>query len=259
MKNFRSHIIRPGEKIICWFSHGAASAVAAKITLTVFGKDHPVEVVNCDTTASEHPDNIRFERDCEKWLGVKITKLKNPDFPTGKVEDVFASRKYIAGIAGAVCTTQLKKIPRLQFAGVEDIHVFGFTADEKKRICDFEQRNPDMNLLWVLDAHGITKKRCYEELKNAGIELPAMYRLGFKNNNCIGCVKATSPGYWQKVRDNFPDVFESRAKQSREIGCRLVRVDNVRIFLDELPKNRNFRFENEDISCGPECGISNPK
>lgn len=259
MKNFRQHIIRKGERIICWFSCGAASAWATKMTIVIFGLDHPVIPVYCDTSKSEHPDNARFIKDCEKWFGCEILKLSNKEFPTGTVEEVFDKRKYMSGVPSAVCTTQMKKVPRFEFSNPDDINVFGFTSDEGRRIAKFENTNPDMNLLWILRDHNQTKKSCYEALIKAGIELPEMYKLGYKNNNCLGCVKATSPSYWQKVRQDFPDVFEKRAIQSRLIGCRLVRVDGKRIFLDEMPTDRNFPFELEDISCGPECGSANDK
>jgi hypothetical protein len=61
-----------------------------------------------------------------------------------------------------------------------------------------------------------------------------MYLLGFPNANCIGCVKATKPSYWNLVRKEFPDVFKERSEQSRRLGCKLVRVRGERIFLDEL-------------------------
>ena len=80
-----------------------------------------------------------------------------------------------------------------------------------------------------------------------------MYSLGFKNNNCIGCVKATSAKYWDMVRRHFPEVFQRRAKQSRDIGVRLVRYHGVRMFLDELPDPITDKTPEEDIECGPIC------
>jgi hypothetical protein len=78
-----------------------------------------------------------------------------------------------------------------------------------------------------------------------------MYELGFEHNNCIGCVKSTSTGYWNRVRRLFPDVFDRRARQSRLIGARLVRVKGVRVFLDELPLEEHD--PDDDIDCGPVC------
>lgn len=239
-------------RVIVWFSCGAASAVAAKLTI----EDNPnrdVLIVCCDTRPSEHQDNYRFCNDCEAWWGRKIVFINNPKYKT--VDEVFDRERYMSGIRGARCTTELKKIPRLQFANPEDIHVFGFTFDERKRVREFRMRNPELILKWTLVDHCYTKQDCYEELHRAGIELPAMYRLGFDNNNCPGCVKASSPWYWDMVRTHFPIVFNRRCEQSRKLGVRLVKIEDVRIFLDELPKGP-FKKGNkkENLSCGPECG-----
>lgn len=236
-------------RVVAWFSCGAASAAAARVALEKYG-DRCV-VVYCDTMASEHPDNARFFADVERWLGVKVIRIKDK---WNKVDEVFAARRYMSGPDGACCTVAMKKVPRFKFQNADDIHIFGMTADEQKRITDFESNNPDMVLEWVLRDRGMTKEDCFSLLPGAGIALPAMYGLGYRNNNCIGCVKATSRAYWTKVRHDFPDVFAERAKQSREIGCRLTRVKGERVFLDELPAGVWKRGKQENISCGPECG-----
>ena len=72
-------------------------------------------------------------------------------------------------------------------------------------------------------------------IEGAGIRLPAMYRLGFQNNNCIPCVKATSPAYWALVRRHFPEKFDRIAKLARELDVRLCRMNDERRFIDEIP------------------------
>jgi hypothetical protein len=161
----------------------------------------------------------------------------------------------MAGVKGATCTTQLKKVPRWAYQRHEDTHVFGLTFDEAKRIKDFEAENFDLNLAWPLRDAKMSKADCLATVAAAGIELPVMYRLGFENNNCIGCVKATSPAYWNLTRKNFPERFRQRAEQSRKIGVRLVRLKGVRIFLDELPEDAMEKIA-EDLSCGPQCGAA---
>jgi len=220
-----------------------------------YSHSHEVVVANCDTRPSEHPDNYRFSAEVEKWIGQPITYLRNDNYET--VDDVFTKERYMSGVAGARCTTELKKLPRHVFSKPDDIHVFGFTLDEMKRCRDFRSRNPELHLKWILIEKGITKKDCLWVLKDAGIKLPEMYRLGFDNNNCPGCVKASSPWYWGMVRTHFPDVFKRRCEQSRAIGCRLVEIHHhERIFLDELPPGPFKRSrKKENMSCGPECGI----
>lgn len=242
------------ERILVWFSCGAASAVAAKRTIEAFGQSHEVVVVCCDTRPSENEDNYRFSKDCEAWFGQPVVFIRNEKYST--VDDVFDKTRYMAGVAGASCTTELKKLPRMAFASPDDIHVFGFTFDEQKRVREFRARNPELRLKWVLVDARITKQDCYREIEAAGIKLPAMYALGFDNNNCPGCVKASSPWYWAMVRLHFPDVFKRRCEQSRALGVRLVEIrHHERIFLDELPE-REFpkRGRKENLSCGPECG-----
>ncbi|MHC3970422.1 hypothetical protein ACIPM3_16010, partial [Pseudomonas aeruginosa] len=51
----------------------------------------------------------------------------------------------------------------------------------------------------------------------AGIELPAMYRLGYENANCIGCVKG-GEGYFRAIREDFPEQFEALCKVQDELG-----------------------------------------
>lgn len=236
-------------RVLVWYSDGAASAVAAKLALDKYGDR--VDVVKCDTTADEHPDNMRFRRDVEAWLGVTVTLIGSDEYAT--VDDVFERTRYMAGIAGARCTTELKKLPRWSYQRPDDVHVFGYTADEWRRIERFEQNNPELTCAWVLRDAFVRKVDCHRMLREAGIEPPAMYGLGFEHNNCLGCVKATSPGYWNRTRQHFPEAFARRAAQSREIGARLVRVDGERVFLDELDPNVGLDESDGEIECGPFC------
>lgn len=237
-------------RVLAWFSCGAASAVAAKLAVDKYGTD--VRVIYCDTMATEHSDNARFFINIERWLDVDILKISSRRFAT--VDEVFEQTRYMAGIQGARCTTEMKKIPRFNFQHADDIHVFGMTADEIHRIDRLESSNPELHLDWVLRDQGITKADTYKILRDAGIDLPIMYTLGYKNNNCLGCVKATSALYWNMIRRDFPEVFERRAIQSRELGVRLTRVKGGRVFLDELPQDYLPAEPLEDISCGPDCG-----
>lgn len=240
-------------RVIVWYSDGAASAVAAHYVL-----EHPtnytrkdVLVIKCDTTKDEHPDNMRFRQQVERWINHPITLISSEKFIG--IDDVFMRTRYMAGISGARCTTELKKLPRMTFQQPGDLHVFGYTADEQKRIRTFEENNPDLSCYWPLLVWNITKDKCYQILKNANIPLPKMYTLGFDHNNCLGCVKATSPKYWARIRKYFPEVFARRAAQSRELGVRLARYKGQRIFLDELPIIKLERGGDGEIECGPFC------
>lgn len=240
--------------MLCWFSCGGPSAVVAHLAIKHCTRTHEVLVVNCDTRPSEHSDNYRFSRECEQWFGQPIVYLRSDKY--ANVDAVFEETKYMSGVNGARCTTELKKVPRLKFATPDDIHCFGLALNELKRIQKFESRNPELHLRWLLVEAKLRRKDCLEILQKAGINLPEMYQLGFDNNNCPGCVKASSPWYWDKIRTHFPEVFKRRCDQSRRLGVRLVEIHHhERIFLDELPPGP-FQKGNrkENLSCGPECG-----
>lgn len=242
-----------GEVIVVWFSCGVASAVAAKLTLEKYA-DQTVRVVN-SPVVEEDRDNLRFRVDVEAWLGVPIETAINPKFPKCSASEVWDKMKFMSGPKGAPCTAQLKKQARYTWEkqNQPDWHVLGFTFDERHRFNRFIQTERE-NVLPVLIDAGITKARCFELIGEAGIKVPRIYDMGYPNANCIGCVKATSPTYWNHVRKKHPEIFNRRAEQSREIGARLVRVNNERIFLDELdPTAKGRAMRTVKIDCGVFC------
>jgi len=240
--------------IAVWFSCGAASAVAAKKTLEIYGKEHEIRIIN-NPVIEEHEDNQRFLRDVESWLGHKIEFAINPKFQSCSAYDVWEKKKYMSGVAGAPCTFELKKKARQIWEenNKADYHVLGFTLDEIQRHKRFTERERE-NVLPVLIDQKITKADCFQILRNAGIKLPEIYSLGYPNANCIGCVKATSATYWKLVREKHPDVFAKRLEQSKRLGVKLVTYKGKRLFLDELPIDAKGRkLKNMDFECGIFC------
>jgi len=244
----------PGDRIVVWFSNDAASAVAWVKTVERYGHMCEVVAVN-NPVVEEDADNQRFARDVAKWAGGEIVFWKNPKFLHGSAVKVWDRKKAMSFPRGAPCTDLLKKAARQDYERHHHFewHVFGFTADEQKRHDRFVLSERE-NVLPVLIEAGITKDDCYEIVKAAGISLPLVYRLGYPNANCIGCVKATSPTYWNHVRKVHPEIFRQRAEQSRRLGVRLVRYKGVRIFLDELPEDAFGRpMKTMQIECGIFC------
>lgn len=242
------------EKIAVWFSRGAASAVAAHETLRRYGKTHEVFVLT-NPVVEEDEDNLRFEKDVADWLRHPIIHVTHSKYPNASAKEVWDKRKAMAFPLGAPCTMLLKKEARQQWEkdNPVDWHVLGFTADEVERHKRFVLTERS-NVLPVLIDAGLDKQACYDMLIKAGIKPPRMYDLGYPNANCVGCVKATSPTYWNLVRETHPDAFEDRAKQSRELGARLVRVNNKRLFLDELdPKAKGRPLKTMTLDCGTFC------
>ena len=109
----------PIERTVCWFSCGAASAVACKLALDKFENC----VIVYQDTGSEHPDSRRFLRDCEEWYDKPITIIKSDSYTD--IWDVFKQTNYLAGIGGARCTGELKrKVAELFINHCQDREVF---------------------------------------------------------------------------------------------------------------------------------------
>jgi hypothetical protein len=215
---------------ISWFSCGAASAVATKLST-------PDVIAYCETGA-EDKDNNRFMLDCRQWFDQEIITLQSEKYID--TWSVWEDRKYIAGIAGAPCTSELKVNPRLAFQKADDIHVFGYTADsgDVRRAKAMRENWPELNIETPLIDRGLTKAACLAMVMSAGIAVPIVYEKGFPNANCIPCCKATSPDYWALVRKEYPSEFNRMAELSRKFGARLARVKGERVFIDEVPSDQ---------------------
>lgn len=255
-------------RIVCWFSCGAASAVAAKLVLQSNDprKDGCEIVIARNWLAEEHPDNDRMQADCERWLGQKIIHVTNEKYH-GSVMKVQEGVRAIRFKNGAPCTRILKKEMRHSFQRPDDIHVFGLHLGEESRIDDFLDDEPGVRVWLPLVEAEYTKADCHRIIAEAGIEKAAMYRLGYTNNNCIGCVKG-GMGYWNKIRQDFPEIFERQAKMERLLGTTVLREEGPKnedgkrtslpLYLDELDPNRGNHKTEKPIKCGIICEGATP-
>jgi len=220
-------------RTIIWWSTGAASFVVAQMILQ---EDRRALVVRCETN-NEDPDNYRFEADAMRRLNATVTLIRSEEYAS--VWDVWQKRRYMAGVNGAPCTSEMKIAPRLAFQHPDDLHVFGYTADREdvERFDRLRENFFELKVRAPLIEHGITKAASLAMVERAGLKLPRSYAMGFPNANCLqtGCVKATSPDYWSLYRHHFPENFARTAAYAREIGARLTRIHGERCFIDEIP------------------------
>jgi hypothetical protein len=232
--------------IAVWFSCGAASAVAAKLTVHKYGATDDVRIVN-NPVLEEDPDNLRFAQEVAAWIGRPIETAGNPKFLDNSCVSVWDKERFMSGPHGAPCTKFLKKHARQLWEkeNAPDWHVLGFTVEEAARHERFILTER-ANVLPILIENRISKAECFAIIHAAGIDLPAAYKRG--------CVKSSSATYWNHVREQDPDVFTARAEQSRRIGAKLVMVKGRRIFLDELKTTDKGRpLKTMQFECGIFC------
>lgn len=235
-------------RLVCWFSCGAASAVATKLAIADNAGKLPL-IVAYTEVKEEHPDNKRFLKECEEWFGQKIEILGN-DFYDRSIYRVF-EKNYMRTPKGAPCTRALKKQVRQKFEQPGDRQVFGYTVEEQARLDRFIDANNDVDIWAPLIDKNLNKGDCLAMLQNAGIELPMMYKLGYNNNNCIGCVKG-GMGYWNKIKIDFPEVFDRMAKLERFKG-QTVFKDR---YLDELKPTDGHYPKEPSIECSIFCHMA---
>ena len=236
-------------RVVSWFSCGAASAVATILAAAQYGE---IEAVYC-RVVEEHEDNLRFLDDFTRVTGIPVKTIVDEKHE-GSIYKVFLKRGFIKNQHGAPCTMILKKDMRKAYQRPDDIQVFGFTADEQDRADRFIDANNDVNEDFILIDNGITKQDCYKLLSNLDLELPVMYRMGYSNNNCVGCVKG-GMGYWNKIRKDFPERFNQMALVERLIGHAVNKDANGPVYLDELAPNRGRFKDDSPADCGFTCEV----
>jgi len=78
-----------------------------------------------------------------------------------------------------------------------------------------------------------------------------MYKMGYNNNNCIGCVKGGA-GYWNKIKLDFPDQFNRMASLERFKKQTVLKG----IYLDELRPDQGNYPKEPNIECSIFCHMA---
>lgn len=231
---------------VSYFSAGVSSAVATKLIIDQIDRIFYTHIDD------QHPDTMRFVKDCEAWFGKPVEIWQSPFYRN--VDDVIRSRRFLKNRnGGAPCTGQLKrevrKIFEYEHAG-ELCLVWGMDVTESDRAERIKQYMPEQQHLFPLIDRKISKEHAHKIMTASGIKRPAMYDLGYHNNNCIGCIKG-GMGYFNRIRIDFPEVFAARAKLERDIGFSITQG----VYLDELAPDRGRHKPPITGDCGILCEI----
>lgn len=232
---------------VCWISAGVSSFIAGYLERESIDKFIYIDIDD------QHPDSMRFIKDCEKVLGKEIEILKSP---YGSVENAIRAAMVIRLQGGfAPCTNWLKKRVRKEWEyehkDYDITYVWGMDLDEKHRAEKLTETMIEFEHCFPLIERNLTKQDAHGICAELGIRRPAMYDLGYNNNNCVGCVKG-GMGYWNKIRVDFPEVFESRAKLERVLGHSILKE----CFLDELDASRGRMSDEISQDCNIFCMLN---
>ena len=231
---------------VCWISAGVSSFIAGWLLRDSIDRYIYIDIDD------QHPDSMRFIRDCEKALGKPVEVLRSE---YGSVENVAKAMQYLNSPHGAPCTDVLKKRVRKKWEyehrDYDITYVWGMDCTEKHRADRLKETMIEFHHQFPLIERDLSKQDCHALLHVLGIHRPAMYDMGYNNNNCIGCAKG-GMGYWNKIRVDFPEVFESRAKLERMIGASFING----VYLDELEPDRGRIQDEISTECGIMCYLA---
>lgn len=233
--------------VVSWFSAGVSSAVATKLVVDEIDK---IIYIHID---DQHPDTMRFVKDCERWFGKKIDILQS-EYKNVANACRAGGSQWINGVHGANCTRWLKKRVRkeweISFLGYELKYIWGMDYYEQDRADRIKENMTNQRHIFPLIDRKLSKKQAHEIMTASGVKRPIMYDMGYHNNNCVGCVKG-GMGYWNKIRIDFPEVFSARAKLEREIGGTCING----VYLDELEPERGRQEGPIVADCGILCEL----
>lgn len=176
---------------VCWISAGVSSFIAGWLV-----RDTVDEYIYIDI-ADQHPDSMRFIKDCEKALGKPIQILRSEQY-----QNVEECIRVFGGVRNVhnyfyPCTNWLKKRVRKRWeeahAGEDITYVWGMDMNEQHRADRLVEGMPQFEHEFPLIDKQLTKAEAHGILATLGIKRPVMYDMGYSNNNCIGCVRG---GYW---------------------------------------------------------------
>ena len=236
-------------KTVCWISAGVSSFIAGYLMR------HDIDEFYYIHINDQHPDSLRFIRDAEHALGKEIVILQSR---YKSVNEVLSAFRFLSQ-RRAICTDVLKRRVRKEWESHNSdyaiTYVWGMDSTEKQRAERLMETMPQYEHAFPLIEKMLTKEDAHAMCSKLGIKRPAMYDMGYRNNNCIGCLKG-GMGYWNKIRKDFPDVFLSRAKQEREIGHSIFTANGKSMFLDELPIDSGMEKEPIMQECSILCEMA---
>jgi hypothetical protein len=170
---------------VCWISAGVSSFVAGYLVRDTVDEFLYIPIQD------QHEDSDRFIADCEKALGREIRQIKSDEYSC--VGDVCRAFRFVASAYGAKCTEVLKKRVRKKWEyehqDYDITYVWGMDLNEKHRADNLIESMPDFHHEFPLIDRQLTKADAHGICASLGIKRPAMYDMGYSNNNCKGCVK----------------------------------------------------------------------
>ncbi len=250
-------------RVIVALSGGRASAWCAKWALGRYEKSDVVLYFN--DTYWEHPDLYRFLEDLEKHFDHLVLH----DDDGRSVEELAYDHNALPNNRMPFCSRVLKA-ERLQHYYLDgDVIVFGIGNHERHRAERLvtvysrvaQKSGKHCTLVFPLIENPVTTECIDDWLRDAGIEIPLLYRLGFAHNNCSGgCVRATET-QWVRLLYALSEVYADRERAENELrrhtgkDISILGTKTLKVLRKQLQNQPTFDFTLADapVECVGIC------
>lgn len=191
----------------------------------VLEKENKADVIAvfCDTLA-EDGDLYRFLLDIEKKLDIQIVRLCEGKTPFELAwEENFLYNSRVANCSKKLKSRPFKKWLKEHYQPDECVLYLGIDWTESHRKGAIERNYKPYTVKFPMcDKPLIDKPEMLQMLRNEGIEVPYLYKIGFNHNNCKGgCIKG-GIGHWKHLletdRRSFLEWENKEQAFRRKIG-----------------------------------------
>ncbi len=170
--------------------------------------DDPITLLFADVRI-EDSDLYRFNADASARLGIPITQVSDGRTPF----ELFTQRSYLGNARIAPCSQLLKQQPCRRWLTehtdpAKTVLYVGLEPGEQHRAPAITAGWRPWRVEFPLMQHsGLTKDDLLAWFRDAGLQPPRLYRLGFSHNNCGGLCVRGGQAHWRRTRDIFPGRF----------------------------------------------------
>lgn len=208
-----------GMKHIVFYSGGIGSWATAKRVIKANGKENVILLFT--DTLIEDEDLYRFMNETIKELDVEFARIADGRTPFEVYKDV----KFLGNSRIAPCSHKLKqevaeKWIKENFKPDECILYLGIDWTEEHRTkAPRHNWQPYKVDFPMCEEPYVTKEEMLQELKQLGIDMPRLYKMGFAHNNCGGFCCRAGQGHFANLLEQMPERFayyEAKEEEMRQ-------------------------------------------
>ncbi|TMR90544.1 hypothetical protein [Nonomuraea basaltis] len=209
-------------------SGGIGSFCAAERVRVRYGAENMV-LLFADTKV-EDPTLYQFLHAAAAYLKAPLVTVEDGRTPF----EVFRDVRWIGNSRVAPCTKHLKQKPCRAWLEehcdpADTILYVGIDHSES-------HRTPPITAGWapwrvefpMCEEPHLTREEMFDRCRAADIELPRLYSLGFKHNNCGGCCVRAGKKQWLRTLQEFPERYAEAERQEEELRAELGDVSILR-------------------------------